>query len=195
MHFVLLLQSPAKCILLVMANVSIFQPAERPASSGLILLPHTFVTLKGLDTSAASFLPALRRFLEDRHALRELSGLAAAEVADFLDEVRKPIGVTASSHGRRTLPQLIIKLDASPEFRRRTIRVLRHLCGSWGVLPASYTLQGEVEVTDRTPWTCAGFSEVWRGTWGCERVAVKVIKVTGTSDPRKLKKARTITQI
>jgi hypothetical protein len=55
-------------------------------------------------------------------------------------------------------------------------------------LPASYTLQGEVKVTDERPWTSAGFSEVWRGTLGCEKVAIKVIKITGSVDPDKLKK-------
>jgi len=82
-----------------MANVSIFQPEGGSASSGLIPLPDSFVALKGADTSSAPFLPALWRFLEDRRALKKRSGLAAAEVADFLDEVCKPIGVTSSGLG------------------------------------------------------------------------------------------------
>jgi hypothetical protein len=62
-------------------------------------------------------------------------------------------------------------------------------------LPASYTLQGEVKVTDKLPWTCAGFGEIWRGTWGSEKVAVKVIKITGAADPDKLKKVCAVTQV
>ena len=78
----------------------------------------------------------------------------------------------------------------SPKFRQRTTHLLRSLCGSWGVLPASYTLQGEVKVTDKIPWSHGGFGEVWCGTWGCEKVAVKVMAITGTADPKKLKKVR-----
>ena len=66
--------------------------------------------------------------------------------------------------------------------------LLRSLCGSWGVLPASYTLQGEVKVVDPMPRTCAGFGEIWCGTWGSEKVAVKVIKITHDTNPEMLKK-------
>lgn len=81
-----------------------------------------------------------------------------------------------------------MKLYTRPELHQYMLRVLRSLCGSWGVLPASYTLQGDVKVIDEVAWTCAGFSEVWRGTWGSEKVAIKVIKITGAADPGKLKK-------
>lgn len=74
------------------------------------------------------------------------------------------------------------------------MRVLRSLSGSWGLLPASYTLQGEVEVSDSKEWIYAGYSEVWRGTLGCEKVAIKVIKITRTADREKLKKVRVATQ-
>lgn len=84
----------------------------------------------------------------------------------------------------------MVKLRDHPEPRRHTMYILRNLCASWGVLPAPYTLQGEVKVTEKIPWTCTRFGEVWRGTWGPEKVAVKVIKITGAADPEKLKKVR-----
>lgn len=55
------------------------------------------------------------------------------------------------------------------------MRILRNLCGSWGLLPASYTLQGIATVDGAVPWARGGFSDVWRGTLGDEEVAVKVI--------------------
>ena len=84
-------------------------------------------------------------------------------------------------------------MNDHPEFRRRMIRVLRYLCRPWGVLPASYTLQGEVIVSDGMPWAGGGFSEVWRGTLGCEKVAIKVIKKTIANDPEKLMKVCAVT--
>ena len=87
----------------------------------------------------------------------------------------------------------MIGLNDQPKFRSRTIRTLRSLCGSWGILPASYTLEGEVTVDSKCPWTCAGFGEIWYGTWGSEKVAVKVIKITSSADPEKLKKVCVIT--
>jgi len=60
-------------------------------------------------------------------------------------------------------------------------------------LPASYTLEGEVTVTAKNPWTCAGFGEIWCGTWESEKVAVKIIKITGSANPAKLKKVFMVT--
>jgi len=75
------------------------------------------------------------------------------------------------------------------------MRNLRLLSGSWGVLPASYTLQGEVQVSDVCMWTAGGYSEVWRGTMGCKMVAVKVIKIgcASNSDLVKLKEVGVVT--
>lgn len=57
-----------------------------------------------------------------------------------------------------------------------------------GVLPALYTLQGEVKLDDQVPRACGGFSEIWCSSLGPQKVVVKVIKVAGITDPRKLKK-------
>lgn len=70
------------------------------------------------------------------------------------------------------------------------MRVLRSLSGSWGVLPASYTLQGEVQVSYEHAWAVGGYSEVWCGTMGCKMVAIKAIVIGRSSNPDlvKLKK-------
>ena len=75
------------------------------------------------------------------------------------------------------------------------MRVLRSLSGSWGVLPASYTLQGEVRVADGQKWIAGGYSEVWRGTLGREKVAIKVITTGGAPNPdlKKVKKVGVVT--
>ena len=70
-----------------------------------------------------------------------------------------------------------------PEYRRRMMGILRSLSGSWGVLPASYTLQGEVQFSDECMWITGGYSEVWRGTMGCKKVAIKVIMIGCAPNP------------
>jgi hypothetical protein len=103
-HFCTLSSPPAGRIS-AMSNISIFQP-EGSTSSGPIALPHSFVVLKNTDTGSRLFLPVLRLFLKDkvegRQTLKQLRGSAAAEVADFLDTVRKPDVTTISSCGRPT---------------------------------------------------------------------------------------------
>ena len=84
-------------------------------------------------------------------------------------------------------------MDKHPDLRRCTIHLLRSLCGSWGVLPASYTLHEEVIIPETQPRTAGGFSAVWYGTMGSEKVAVKVItlKSCDNDNPKKLKKVCT----
>jgi len=57
------------------------------------------------------------------------------------------------------------------------IRFLRPLCGSWGILPASYTLEGEVTSAS---WELSARTSTYRvfsGTWRSEKVAVRVMKI------------------
>jgi len=67
--------------------------------------------------------------------------------------------------------------------------LLQSLSGSCGVLPASYTLEGEAHVSDELVWAVRGFGEVWRGTLGSgEMVAIKAIKIGIAPSLKKLKK-------
>lgn len=78
--------------MVTMANISMFQPEDESASLPMVL-PHSFVALRNTEAGSESFFPVVRRFLEDeeRKGLKKLRGFAAADAADFLDGVRKPI--------------------------------------------------------------------------------------------------------
>jgi len=180
-----------------MSHISVFQPDD-PTSPGPVVLSRYFLALKDADSSSSSLLPELQRFLDEKgyHGLDRLRGSQAAEAADFFDKVRNPDSTIVSSCDQSTALQLITtKLRDYPEYRRHTMRALRSMSGSWGVLPASYTLQGEAQVSDGRKWTTGGYSEVWRGTLGCERVAIKVITTGGAPNPdlKRLKKVGVVT--
>ena len=63
------------------------------------------------------------------------------------------------------------------------------------MLPASYKLQGVVEVSEMIARIGTGYSEVWRGTLGSENVAVKAIKMTFNTPLEDLKKVCAVTQL
>lgn len=67
-------------------NIFLFHPNDHTASS----LPGSFCELKKITTSSESFFEEVQSFLDDEE-LKNLRGPAAAEVADFLDEVHKPV--------------------------------------------------------------------------------------------------------
>jgi len=77
-----------------MVNISLLQSKDDTASPP-VTLPDSFIALKSTSTTSKLFLQVVAQFLGDkkRGTLGELRGQAAAEVADFLDEVRKPIVV------------------------------------------------------------------------------------------------------
>ena len=86
-----------------MVNISILQ-SEDDNTSPSIALPDSFIALKNTSTTSELFLQVVGRFLEDkeRKTLGRLRGQAAAEVADFLDEVRKLIVLIVPSCSRST---------------------------------------------------------------------------------------------
>ena len=86
----------------VIPGISIFQ-SEGFAGPGQTELPYSFLALKdayvsGAAGTSSSCLSKLQQFIggDERHALIQLRGPAAAKVADLLDEVRKPYSTTIS---------------------------------------------------------------------------------------------------
>ena len=57
-------------------------------------------------------------------------------------------------------------------------KYLQRLCGASGVLPASFTLTEGFDHIDQRPFTCGGFSDVYRATYKGQQMAVKTLKTT-----------------
>jgi len=75
-----------------------------------------------------------------------------------------------------------------PECCKLALRLLRSLCGSWGVLPTSYTLHIEVRLFDEHPFVCSRGAEVFRGKLNGEPVAVKALTNPLSDDSSRLNK-------
>lgn len=75
-----------------------------------------------------------------------------------------------------------------PGWYKRTLRVLRLLCGSCGVLPTSYTFEREVTLLDEHPFVHSHSADVFRGISGGEMVAEKALTVYLSDKPGRLNK-------
>jgi len=64
---------------------------------------------------------------------------------------------------------------------RRCLRRLRHICGHHNVLPSSHIISDGLEKTGDGPVAYGGFTDVWEGLLGGEKVCVKVMRVCGTN--------------
>ena len=82
----------------------------------------------------------------------------------------------------------VLELHDLPEHRKRVLRLLQSLCGSWGILPTSYAFSGAVEFLDDCPFARSSSAEVFRGKSGGEMVAVKALAVSMSDDLAKLNK-------
>ena len=74
-------------------------------------------------------------------------------------------------------------LSYPPEYYKLTLRLLQSLCGSWGVLPASYTFQREVSALGELAFFRSCSAEVFSGMSGEEMVAVKAFTICPSDDP------------
>lgn len=77
-------------------------------------------------------------------------------------------------------------LDALEKSKYMT--VLRKLCVSCGILPASHILPDGLDIIGNQPHMAGGFGEVWLGTYKGRQVAVKVLRTYTTDDQVKVHK-------
>ena len=92
------------------------------------------------------------------------------------------------SHRTHTIHlQALEHLDGVPETKRKLHRVLRKICAEAGILPESYYLATEqIKRVDDVPFASGGYSDVWRGLYKREGVAIKAFRVYPTDNIRNL---------
>jgi hypothetical protein len=79
----------------------------------------------------------------------------------------------------------------APRTRGRCFRGLVKLCGEYGVLPGLYIVpEAKVDKWGDKPVSTGGFSEVWKGTYGGNPVAIKVIRYNQQENVQRIRKAR-----
>lgn len=93
---------PHICYVSVMTHISILQSEDKPSSPQIP--PHSLLVLRKASTSSESPAQALKQFIADKghQDLGNLREPLAAEAADLLDEVRKPIITTLLSCSQGT---------------------------------------------------------------------------------------------
>ncbi|KIK58561.1 hypothetical protein GYMLUDRAFT_262404 [Collybiopsis luxurians FD-317 M1] len=74
-------------------------------------------------------------------------------------------------------------------YRRRCLRLLRHLSNKYQIIPASLTVR-DVARDGRTPVGGGGFADIWHGTMGDQHVCLKVLRLVIEPDEKVRKKIR-----
>jgi len=142
-------------------------PGDSSPSSSMSL-----THLKRLDPlKADEFTESLRNTLHSNNYRAFVAGLQDGETIVFIDFLARALDFTRTDH----------------ELFRKCLYTLRKICSETAQLPSSYYIQPTQLVREgEHPIASGGFSDVWAGTFGQRKVALKYLKM---SDGHELWKA------
>jgi len=73
------------------------------------------------------------------------------------------------------------------DLRRRSVRILRRVCGSQAILPRSCILSENISREGDIAFASGGFADVWKGRSGGTRVCVKAFRAYTAENLFKIK--------
>jgi len=68
------------------------------------------------------------------------------------------------------------------------LRALRKICGTKELLPSSHVLSDDLSRNGSYPSAFGGSADVWEGTYGDQKVAIKSLRISDRDGPSSLKK-------
>lgn len=129
--------------------------------------------------------------LSSSEEMKSIMNLEAPDAQIFIDLLDKVCdAVKSSSH--RLIPPLVLKTvnctDDTSVLHAQCLRCLRKLCGRAGLLPSSCVLSEGLSLESTDVLMSGGFADIWRGKLGRKTVALKVLRIRGSSNLQKVKK-------
>ena len=76
------------------------------------------------------------------------------------------------------------------DLRRKSVRILRKVCGSQGILPRSCILSENISKEGDIALTSGGFIDVWKGRHNGNRVCIKEFRAYTTENLSRIKQVR-----
>jgi len=122
---------------------------------------------------------------EYQRCVPNLQGEDLVWLVDYLDKVRCCV---ALPHSTLKPAQVLDGLEPSSAAFRKCLRELRSICGTKGILPASYMLSSQLLNISSDPFARGGYGDVHKGTLNGSRVCVKRIRVYTRDGPQKAAK-------
>ena len=142
-----------------------------------------------IDTRSREFPNALTKMLASQESVNtalSFQGEDALTLVDILDQVS--ISIEAET------PDLIVDFaqafeapSVSLDLRRRSVRILRRLCGAQSILPRSCTLSDNISRDGDIPFASGGFADVWKGRHNGNVVCVKAFRAYTAENLAKIK--------
>ena len=79
------------------------------------------------------------------------------------------------------------------DLRRKSVRILRRVCGSQTILPRSCILSENISKEGDIAFASGGFADVWKGLHMGDRVCVRTFRAHTTEKQSKIKQVCSLT--
>jgi len=76
------------------------------------------------------------------------------------------------------------------DVRRRSVHILRRVCGSHTILPLSCIISGNISKEGDIPFTSGGFADVWKGRHNGKHVRITAYRAYTAENLSKIKQVR-----
>lgn len=124
---------------------------------------------------------------DERVLIMNLRAPHAQIFIDILDQVCILLHTTLV-HGLTTLTKTMDSTAHNSRFYAQCLHSLRKICAHTGILPSSCTLSEGLKCESTEALMSGGFADIWRGSYLEKVVALKVLRIHGGSNLRKVKK-------
>ena len=138
-----------------------------------------------LDRSSPGFPEQLGKLLHDEqwiHALRLIPEGELEEPMRYLDNVR----FIPTPAEPTNCPQILDILDPTDLSFRKCLDALQEVCSDRMILPSTYEVSGEISFATSSMAASGSFCDVYQGTLGHAKVAIKRLRIGPQDDEEKV---------
>lgn len=84
--------------------------------------------------------------------------------------------------------QILQHPDIAGDLKSTAFSVLRRLCGTFGNLPRSCSINEDFKTQEKIPFATRGYTDLWERNWKGKKVAVKGLRFSSDDDKNKIRK-------
>ena len=148
---------------------------------------HFLTQLMSINMRSREFPNTLTQTLayrESINAAMSMQGDDALALVEILDQVSRPgiVGVP-----QLTPVQAFEAPNMELDLRRKSVRILRRVCGSETILPRSCILSENISKEGDIAFTSGGFADVWKGCHDGKLVCIKAFRAYTAENLSKIK--------
>ena len=168
-------------------KTTLYEPEQRDKRSREGDEERLTQRLYELDRSSAQFPERLDELLRDERWMRDIQRLSRHKLVEFIDYLDNVRLISMASKSCSSSLQILDGLDRTGSQFREGLHLLRELCGSWAVLPATYLVSGKLLFSTMVR-TINGYKEIYTGSLGDADVCIKKLPLTFWNVPAQIQR-------